>query len=875
MRLVPCVIACVSLSLTADFLGALPAGAPTPSTESVAEDIGRLGDESFKVREEAMRKLWAMGSSISPQLREALKSSDPEVIKRARFVLRRIDFEIGPDTPPDVIELVDKFSHSPINERENVIKALAERRAWHQILRLYAVEKDATVRGKIRRLVGDSAILAAREAIAAGKSDDARGFLEMGPNDNQGLLPLAEFHRSHGTLKAELAKNHPPEGVDPESWLLALNRVSGDLATARHEAEAAGEKRLAATFAMLQGDPVPWLENAEPEGPQGLQNAYRDLAIKRWKGQPLTARDAEIFEPLVRAGDDDSRQLACGSLFLLGQVGPAEAALLKQSHVNAFLHYDLLERIPEALQALGLDPAKPDYAAWVRKHFKTLTNDADENEDKEEEILALAFFLERRGLSKELAAFDAPMAKLAEQDADAYLTLLGRLFGDRQSGGGAVSLAKRCTAVYAGDDDSKWEDVLVHAIGRYPQVGGWWKWMGELDPTATRAARLDGILTLFRIGNNPNNLRDQWLKRAWAAVTAAKKEDAEAKLQLLADLAVISKDAPTGLRAMDKLDIEPDYTVTFGNYMLFLSAANRWDRSAELWLKLVEKEPTRPEFHADAAASLRRAGKTAEAAEQDALADKLSLADPESCMKIGQAYAIGGDFTRASQWWERAVLIAAPGSELWQEALKSHGQERLDSNDWSRAAAIYEVMALAQNRYGSFGEETPALKLRLRVNADFSHALSRLATDREASLATLANCHKLLMADGSLADNFFPAVRKAGLIQQHDAWFELTWQMLSGVLKSYPDCDNTCNTAAWMAGRAVLHLDEAEKLVNKALANNPDQSAYLDTKAEIYFARKDRKQAVELSRQSLETEPFDEALRRQYNRYQNAPFPVP
>ena len=42
-----------------------------------------------------------------------------------------------------------------------------------------------------------------------------------------------------------------------------------------------------------------------------------------------------------------------------------------------------------------------------------------------------------------------------------------------------------------------------------------------------------------------------------------------------------------------------------------------------------------------------------------------------------------------------------------------------------------------------------------------ARALSRLATDRTNSLATLARCHRIFASDGSLADFFFPALRKA------------------------------------------------------------------------------------------------------------------
>ena len=71
----------------------------------------------------------------------------------------------------------------------------------------------------------------------------------------------------------------------------------------------------------------------------------------------------------------------------------------------------------------------------------------------------------------------------------------------------------------------------------------------------------------------------------------------------------------------------------------------------------------------------------------------------------------------------------------------------------------------------------------------------------------------------------------------------------------------------------MRNLDEAEKHISKALAANPDQAAYLDTMAEIQFARGDRAKALEWSVLALNFEPNDSLLRRQYERFRSDPLP--
>jgi tetratricopeptide (TPR) repeat protein len=128
-------------------------------------------------------------------------------------------------------------------------------------------------------------------------------------------------------------------------------------------------------------------------------------------------------------------------------------------------------------------------------------------------------------------------------------------------------------------------------------------------------------------------------------------------------------------------------------------------------------------------------------------------------------------------------------------------------------------------------------------------------------------------ADLSLADHFFAPMRAAGLVKQHDAAFNRLWQNLVKRIARFPESDNTRNSAAWLASRANRHLDEAEGYLHKAIENNPRQAAYLDTMAEVYFARGDREKAVEFSSRGLKEEPDDFQLVRQHERFKKGEFP--
>ena len=314
-----------------------------------------------------------------------------------------------------------------------------------------------------------------------------------------------------------------------------------------------------------------------------------------------------------------------------------------------------------------------------------------------------------------------------------------------------------------------------------------------------------------------------------------------------------------------------------GLHLLELSAAERWEDASQILLKLLSNKDgrdlnTRPDLHAYAASCLRRAGHPEAAAKHDALVEKLALGDASLYLRIGHGYAFGTDYERCSLWWERAAREADPNNGNHTGILTVLATDFLKRGIWKQAAATSEVLAQFYSGNGMV-RSSPLSLLRMRLQADQARAFSLLENDRPKALGILQNCLLLLPCDGSLADHFFPALRKAGLIQQHDAWFETTWQHIQGVIRIYPKSHNTRNTAAWLASRSLLHLDEAETHVKLALATHPNQSAYLDTMAELQFARGNRKQAIEWSDKAINYMPGDDDIRRQHQHFSNDPLP--
>ena len=89
--------------------------------------------------------------------------------------------------------------------------------------------------------------------------------------------------------------------------------------------------------------------------------------------------------------------------------------------------------------------------------------------------------------------------------------------------------------------------------------------------------------------------------------------------------------------------------------------------------------------------------------------------------------------------------------------------------------------------------------------------------------------------------------------KEHQEWFEISWSLLDEVIKDYPNSHNTLNTAAWLGGRAKRKLEQSHQFIQRALELRPHQGAYLDTQAEVFFAQKKRKQALEWSQKAVDS----------------------
>jgi tetratricopeptide (TPR) repeat protein len=834
--------------------------------------IKDLASETFQVREKASLELWKLGDAAMPALREAVLSNDPEVVMRAREAVEKLELKISTDTPEKTLLLIEAYRKAPSRQKMELLNALKEEKAFYQLLKLYSMENEKE-QAELAMSVQDVAVFAAREAIVKDDIELAIELLRMAPPKHNELMALACLYRSIGQLDQQFANLNPPQNVNPELWKGYLLRVKGDLDAAIVNAEETKQFQLLAGLKALQGDPVLWLDRNNSPGvrPQHANDAYVNIALKRWKGELVKESD---FDPLLRLLKGNSRMQrnqAMISLASLGKYELIEKAQIKENSLFAYTYYLSREETNKALGALGLDPDKPDYSAWVKKRFGEI-NTGDESDMVITQLMILAGFMERRGLDKELeGAFSPHFAEMQKKDPGVFLDFITRFY---DGGLGAPHFTIEQASKWAGEDEDRWGEIFAAILGEDDTVMEWLVWIREVDPKMKDREAIEAMLAIFQLSPSSGNLREKWMIRLWQEVKDEKNEELKTKyVRQIMSLCISQKDVLNTLKAWDMLDAKERASAQWGTIDMYLSAAGRWKEAAEILVSMRKgRVHASPEIHAHLAATLRRGGMEEQARVHEEMADKLALGSAPTSMRMGGYYFYAGDFERADMWFKRATLEADPTDGEFLTALEKYSEKHVRDRNWKLAASCQEVI---MHIYASQSYRNGALSelAKSRMSADLSKAMAILPDDKEKALKILKEIHQAFKPDGVLADDFFPALREVGLKKELEEWFGESWDLMVKVIDDCPKSRVTRNTAAWFASRTGLKLAEAEKYLKVAIQMSPEEAAYLDTMAELKFAKGDRKAAVEWSQRAVCFDPFDDVIRLQNERFRNAPLP--
>jgi tetratricopeptide (TPR) repeat protein len=855
---------------------------PVVESPDPAVLVEALGSELYKEREAATKALWELGERGLATLRVAQKSDDPEVAHRARRLVRRIQTGITPDTPQQIVDLVERYHRGDPNAKRDTLEKLRELQAYEKILRLYRFEEDEAAIEECAEVVELVVVPAVKKLVKGEEWAEARNLLALAPRTPDNLRRRAAFSRFRGELDADLAR----AGADRDrEWELALRRANGDLAGALALAKELGRKELVAGLSLFEGDPLPYFDWVV--GNPNFSATMRlnaEIARNRWTGDEKEA--AKLAQALVdearEASADDPRLLV--SLMLNGYWGEVLSLMegRREFADNLYAYYEMVELPDKAVGIYGYKGTPGERAAWIDEQMARFEEKPGRAVSERALLLSVSSFLVNRGEREAGFEIVRRMGRIIEKrgGGDDWLKFVG-ILGD--NGGVQYELAFAVAVdAMAGRKEDLHAARVIGAIFRNSEIAmrHWERLKREenLSPRE-RLLLLGGIYGMVEM--DPARV-DPVLNRLFTkAVTAAGEE----RRQGLADLvepAAYRDDtnAVCELLAMlSEIDGIDRWSHSLGVYHSYMSD---WEQAAKAWETEVRRNPDSTAAISSLAATYMRMGRNDRARE---LLDEPGMLDFDEVDRLAQLADVFTSYNlreEAGHVLRRILGTSDPLSRSWVASGAEFALHAKRRGDWRVAAAFMEIEALFDVRdrptYVS-----PLMYLRKRFAADLMRGLALHEEGKpDEAMALFDRSFQFLIGDGVLADDFFPLLRQAGLTEAHDRYFEIAWERIMASIEAYPKTHNTYNSAAWLASRSMRRLDEAERLETKALEMRPKQAAYLDTMAEIWFARGSREKAVEWSTKAvMDSENAGHSrtggaeLRGQFERFKADPFPVP
>jgi hypothetical protein len=837
--------------------------APAPKTtpEEIARWIKQLGDNEFRLREAASRRLWAAGELAEAALREAARSDDAEVARRAKDILDKFKWGIYPDTPKEVVEQILNYQATDdANQKGEIVRKLlqagsAGRKALLKMAEGATAEQDNALRDlRLPLLLAENNLKAVEPLLGAG--------LE---NPNLGPRPYAAYWLLRGKLDERIAafkEGGREAGRKNAAEVLAyLYRAKGNLTAAREAAEKAeaqakdaeGKKEARKLVESLLYEAAHWKELArlpdlanpdQPVEKWGYRAAYHRLT---GNNKEFEAALAELRKLAAAKDGGENKTFFCAKAFFLND-RPAEGLELLGHGDRAPVRFEILCTQLRYADAFALveqvRAADKELGALEDLQARTLYLLGEKDR-------AQAIFARRAAAIKEGSTADAFLGLLdAEYKVglkDQAFEHCGKLLEILNPNDPLANPATR--SLFAKVFPDKTDAAVV-----------WWsllrsKYSSEGVPRVLRRLRdlLDGKTPAAEVKALVEGVgHDGGLRQEEEALRPAAL--AEAALATgLDDLAVscLEKAAtPAALLRLGDL----------------LAGRKQWQRAASCYRRSWDKDVREPLPLFLAGWALERAGQGEEGKKLREQAHWLPLADETN------RYAFLDELTRrnhlegARREADLLRRLSRPESFYAGSALRRQALDAVGRKDFLAAARDYELAMLrCLHPYTTFVQSgayvaVPALVHRFRAAGEL--AAGRIdAARREIALAQAD-----LPGGMELALDLVPQLERRGEKRDADRLFADTLAVYEKLCRDYPKCAWAHNSAAWLSACCRRNLDEALVHATKAVELAPNNAGHLDTLAEVHFQRGEKEKAVALQKRVVELDPKKPYFRKQLRR---------
>lgn len=855
--------------LGADTLGAKALGAKVPGEQELKK---ALGSPEFQIRRDATLEIWKAGDEALQILQNLAEGSDPEIAARAEHLALKIRSGLKPDTPQEVVDLVQRFfsSKATLRSKVAVLEELRRLERYEFIMRLRGLETDELVVERADEIVKEVLPDLVAKLTSEEKFNEVKELLMLG-SDFPSMIAYANLLDQLGELDDQIEKLAGSEEVQNQQRYLACLRVKGDAALLLKEGKRLGDEQAVALASLVLGDHLPYFEYLRANRSLNLAaRGYLDWTIAMEQGDLQEAeRVQKSLEHL--AGDEDEMDSARRYLFRMGFPELVLKGVGEDEVDYLYSYYLGQEQYSKILPLMGLKDGVLT-EEWLNEQRRQLEA-GDDGSRMGARLATVGSFFESRGMLDEAVRCCEVLVNAVRNDQEIKLSNWFAYVMSYSPKAGMKVLAKEV------EDQGYDLSLAMEDIFRSPNFHWVFAQLEEVYPAKSVEEVLFLAASFGSVGRGSGQV-----------LFVSEKEFEEAQ-DRVAEAVMESADKVGGIRKLLSMarsrDSERDL-VRFGK-LLDENGAER------VPLTKAQIEVTRMRF--------KEAGKLFQQVEYEegqangyqlyykgAALRKAGLPGGEELCRKGLLFSKGGseDFLNFSRIEGQFHFDDAAYDFQMKALLRLDIAERdssdLDNNytilhalatgalkrrQWATAEAFWEAVAW---EYGGSGA---IYNLRKRFHILLASGARQMeAGDIVGAVRSLSRAHEIIPRDGYLANDFFPLLRDLGLIELHDQLFAISARECRVVIELYPGDDNAYNNFGWLASRANRCLDEAEEYLKKALALEPRSSAYLDTMGEIFFARRDREEAIKWSDLSRSYELSDVELQGQNLRFKHGEFPL-
>jgi tetratricopeptide (TPR) repeat protein len=860
------------LALAATLPGAAPP-ARTPSAKQIARWVRDLGDDDFDTRERASGKLRSAGRAAERALYKAIRSTDREVVKRARDILADFKWGIYPDTPTKVVALIRQYQSSRRGEKGAVIQKLlaAGAAGCRALVKIATAETDPLVQADVFARLSGSLSRSVPRLIAEGKLDTLEVLLEIGlaGDVKTGAANYVAYWLLRGKLDERIAhhvadaKRHP--SGKPQAEILAyLYRAKGDLVAARKAAEKAERNDLVEALLYEAGN---WKELARrPElisSPDSIEKRAREAAYCRLAGKHKAYLEtiATLHKIATsRGGSERPDPFPYAKALFLNDKPALALALLKGENLK--IKFEVLAAQMKVREALAV----------VEKARK----------DRSRELPALEI-LEARTLhrlgekDRALAAFKKYAAQIKKGNDFSWFE---DLVGAEVSAGLDALAFEHAGRILSVSRDLGWvprlfgklfpdKDEEAETLWRFMRVGF------GLDDPVKRLARLRALLEGKASAKDIKALGDEVQARGRVMNSVDR-----ARVWLAAgEAAVLCKQDEQARRCFEKAG-NATGQLRLGE---LLADRKKWAQAAECFRLAYQRAVKKQSAGTEEAGctpelalylhgwALVKSGKLAAGKKRMEESRWLPLGNGLARHTFARALAQRGHLRAARREFGLLRRLGEPvlterDSYYTGEGFRAGALYAAARKEYLKAALGYEQAMLGCLR-SDVRFVRPASYVTIPGTIHRLRARGLLAAGKiDEALEEADSLRAYLPGDVDLALALVPALDKRGRKKEAARLFAGTLAVYEQVGRAYPRCGWALNSAAWLSACCRRNLDKALKHARKAVTLEPKNSAYLDTLAEVYFQLGKKAEAIATQKKALALEPKNAYFKKQLKR---------